>query len=146
MEGHALFEIEDCIAFLASRTSKKLVDQHEKRLAPAGITRTQWMALYYIGKHPEITQRELAGKLNSREPSVARLLDRMENDGLVRRVHKDRRTNSIEATDKGKTLLDYGMEITERFRDEALRDIPAEDVEAFRRVLAKLTANVGPQP
>lgn len=43
----------------------------------------QWIALYYLGKEEFISQKELAERMNVKESSVARLLDRMERDELV---------------------------------------------------------------
>lgn len=133
--------LEDCIAFLASRASKEMADIHEKLLASTGITRVQWMALYYINGNNSITQKELASLLGSKEPTIVRLLDRMEKDGLVVRVRKDRRTNLVELTDKGNELFLAGLDITERYKDQALKGISEEQMESFKTILDKMLDN-----
>jgi DNA-binding MarR family transcriptional regulator len=55
-----VFRLEDCLAYLASRNAKDLADILEKRISVIGITRVQWMTLYYLCNNKDITQKELA--------------------------------------------------------------------------------------
>ena len=57
-----MFDLEDCLAYLASRSAKQLASALEKRLAPHGISRARWMVLYYTEKYDHLTQARLAGK------------------------------------------------------------------------------------
>lgn len=136
-----MFVFDDCIAFLAGRVSKQLSEIHERKLKEADITRTQWMSLYYIRNSENITQKELAELLGSKEPTIVRLLDRMEKEGSVERIHKDRRTNGIRLTEEGEERYERGLVITETFKDKSLEGISEESMETFKRVLDKLIAN-----
>lgn len=136
-----MFKLEDCLAYLASRHSKELAAILEKKLSETGITRVQWMALYHIHENRDITQKELAELLGSKEPTVVRLIDRMEKEDLVARIHLDRRTNAIELTEKGNTVYEEGLVIAEQFKNDALRDIPEEYMEQFIWVLNKMIEN-----
>lgn len=136
-----MFKLDDCIAFLAGRVTKELIIIHDKELSAAGISRAQWMALYYIYNEGELTQKMLAKLLGSRESTVARLLDRMGKDGFVIRTKKDRRTNYIEITSKGEEAYKAGLEITRRFKERCLCGISDEDIDTFKRVLDMLALN-----
>ncbi len=136
-----MFRFDDCIAFLASRDSKLMAEIHERKLAKAGVTRIQWFALYYIYNNKELTQKQLAKLLSSREPTVVRLLDRMEKEDLVTRVSKDRRTNIIEITEKGTVLYQKGLRITEKYKEQALKNISEEEMDIFKQILEKLVEN-----
>jgi DNA-binding MarR family transcriptional regulator len=140
-----VFRLEDCLAYLASRNAKDLADILEKRISVIGITRVQWMTLYYLCNNKDITQKELALLLGTKEPTVVRLLDRMEKDDLVIRIRKDRRTNSIQLTGKGKELALRGNEIAENFKNDAMKDIPEEYMDTFTWVLDKMITNTRPQ-
>ena len=82
-----MFNLDDCIACITSRSAKKLADCFEKRLNYYNITRTQWIALYYISVNKMITQKQLADKMSLKEPTVVRLLDKMETLGWVIRIN-----------------------------------------------------------
>lgn len=136
-----MFRFEDCLAHLASRNSKELAEIFEKRMSVIGVTRVQWMALYYLHNQPGITQKELASLLGTKEPTVVRLLDRMEKDDLVRRIRKDRRTNAVELSDKGLRLYEEGLVIAEEFKNDAVREIPEDYMDHFKWVLDRMVEN-----
>lgn len=139
-----MFNLEDCLAYLASKNAKDLAAALEKRVAPHGITRVQWMLLYYAEKNPGVTQKQLAEIMGITEPSVVRLIDRVEADGLLERIPHpdDRRIRTIVLTDKGKKLNRKVTKVVEQFKDDAIAGIPVKDMDTFREVLETMVKNV----
>lgn len=139
------FLLEDCIAFMACRDSKRIADSVEQKLAPHNITRVQWNALYYVDLRSDqpITQRELADLMGLREPTMVRLIDRMEKNGLLERQPSkhDRRQNNLVLTKKGKEINEKISAIIERLTENAVKDIPAEDILTFKRVFNQIVEN-----
>lgn len=129
------------MAYLASRNAKELAEILDRRISVLRITRVQWMTLYYIHVNSNITQKMLASLLGTKEPTVVRLIDRMEKDGLVQRVRKDRRSNEVLLTEKGIDLFYKGTEIAEKFKNDAISGIPEEYLEQFKWVLKKMVEN-----
>ena len=136
-----MFQLDDCIAFLAGKTAKRMADLHEKQLKKVGITRAQWMAMYYISTSETITQKELSVMLSSREATIARLLDRMEAAGIITRIPKDKRTNIITLTPEGQRLYKKGMDITEEYRKKIMGDLSEKNIADFKAVLKQLDEN-----
>ena len=138
-----MFNLDDCIAYITCRGSKVLAERLEKRLAPWDITRVQWIALYYIGFNEAITQKQLADRMALKEPTVVRLLDRMEKEGFVVREgsESDKRVKNINLTDKGSTLNYELREVAEQFKNDAIKDISDEDLSVFNSVLARMIEN-----
>lgn len=101
-----MFVLEDCMAWLANRSSKVFSSVLDSHFAALEVTRVQWMALYYMNRNPEQKQTELAERLNCKSAALARLLDRMEKDGMLTRSvnAENRRSNRIELTEKGRRL------------------------------------------
>ena len=102
-----MFNIDDCIGFITNKCSKKISDEFNRRLQEYGVTRVQWIAIFYIGKYDNgISQRELSDLMNVKESSMVRLIDRMEKEELVirKKNDNDRRITSIFLTDKGYPL------------------------------------------
>lgn len=138
-----MFELEDCVAYITSCGAKLLAERLEQRFAGSGISRVQWIAMYYVNRCPSLTQKQLADKMNLKESTVVRLLDRMEADGLVRRAltKEDRRIRILELTEKGRELNRGLEDLAEVFKDDAIRGIPENDLEVFKSVLSQMLVN-----
>ena len=138
-----MFDLDDCVAFITSKSAKIMMEAFNKRLVPLGVTRVQWIALYYLGKCDGMHQKELGEKIDIKEATVARLIDRMERDNLVMRQKdlKDRRITNVMLTDKGKRLrrelLPEGVEMSQIFA-EGLSD---EEIRIFNKVMDKMVEN-----
>ena len=139
------FLLEDCIAFIACRDAKRLADSLERKFAPHDITRVQWNALYYIDlrKGKTITQRELADCMGLREPTMVRLIDRMEKNGLLKRESskRDRRRNNLVLTKKGSEINEKLCAIVNMFRANCESGIPEADLITFKRVFKQIVEN-----
>lgn len=92
------------------RTASLLTDAFEKLLKPYDITAAQYNVLRILrgAQREGLCRNELRCRLLTRMPDVTRLLDRMENAGLVARAREgdDRRRVSTTITAKGRRLVD----------------------------------------
>ena len=92
------------------RTGNLLTDSFEQLLKPHGITGTQYNVLRILrGAEPEgLCRNEVRDRLLSRMPDATRLLDRMEQAGLVTRSREgdDRRLVTTRITANGRRLVD----------------------------------------
>src|SRR5687767_14181355 len=91
------------------RTASVLFDEVEQFLRPYGITATQYNVLRILrGAEPNgLCRNELRDRMLTRMPDMTRLLDRMEDAGLVERARdtKDRRLVTTRITKKATQLL-----------------------------------------
>ena len=131
------------MAWLANRSSKVFSSVLDSHFAALEVTRVQWMALYYMNRNPEQKQTELAERLNCKSAALARLLDRMEKDGMLTRSvnAENRRSNRIELTEKGRHLCAEGTAIAERFMDDVIFGISEQRLELFKAVLRQMVGN-----
>ena len=139
-----MFNLDDCIAFVTCKGAKDLADSLEKRLNHYNITRSQWIALYYIKNNNMITQRQLADKMSLKEPSVVRLLDKMELYGWVNRIssNDDKRMKFLVLTDSGKEIETAMLDVAEKFKSDVLNGISLEDLDVFKATLNKMLINI----
>ena len=139
-----MFKLDDCISFITNRIAKNLANSFEKRLNVYNITRTQWTALYYINANEMITQRQLADKMAIKEPTVVRLLDKMETLNWVVRINSedDKRTKLLKLTDEGLKIETEMLAVAEKFRDDVVKDISPEDFNTYNSVLNKMQSNI----
>ena len=131
------------MAWLANRSSKVFSSVLDSHFAALEVTRVQWMALYYMNRNPEQKQTELAERLNCKSAALARLLDRMEKNGMLTRSvnAENRRSNRIELTEKGRRLCAEGTAIAERFMDDVIFGISEQRLELFKAVLRQMVGN-----
>lgn len=104
------------------RTATVLGDAFEQVMRPAGITPTQYNVLRILqGAEPAgLCRNEVRQRMVRRMPDMTRLLDRMEDAGLVTRTRggDDRRMVSTRITERGQHILD---ELEDQVADEHQR-------------------------
>lgn len=79
-----------------------------------------------------------------KESSIARLIDRMERDGLVERIRnqQDKRFINLSLTAKGKELTIKLLPEGKVFQDLLYKNISDEEIKNFTMILAKMVNNV----
>ncbi|WOZ39091.1 MULTISPECIES: MarR family winged helix-turn-helix transcriptional regulator [Paenibacillus] len=141
--GVAMFNLEDCLAFITNRSGKIFSEALEKEFRPYNITRSQWIAMYYINTHKSMTQRELAEELSIKEPSVVRLLQKLEAEGyLLRSIDDaDKRMKQIQLSDLGTQVCLKLLPIAEKFKQDTIAGISQDDLRIFESVLQRMVDN-----
>ena len=91
---------------LAKRFSQVMVSLMTDALEPYGLTPSQWGVMVAIIREPGTDQRRVAERQGIDANSASRLIDELEQLGLVRRVASplDRRSNQLELTAAGRRL------------------------------------------
>ena len=108
------------------------------------ITPEQWSILVFLWQQDEVTQKTIADATYKDRPSVTRLIDNMEKQGLVTRIQdsKDRRTNKICLTKKGFDLCDKVHPITLKTMQDALNGLSPEEISTAQYLLKKIFSNL----
>jgi DNA-binding MarR family transcriptional regulator len=73
------------ILFLLHDLARHLRLDADRRAGCHGLTRAQWVILFWVRRQPGLTQKELAGILEVEPITVARLIDRLAERGFVER-------------------------------------------------------------
>jgi len=104
-----MFEINDCAGVITCNVGEKIAETFNEKLLAYGMTRTQWIAIYYIGKYGTLNQRELSEKMHIKDSTMVRLIDRLGRDNLVHRAKdsKDRRITHLELTGNGNGMKSF---------------------------------------
>jgi MarR family transcriptional regulator, organic hydroperoxide resistance regulator len=116
----------------------------ERRIVPYGVTRGQWYFLRVLWTSDGLSQRELSARVGMMEPTTVIALRSMEKSGLIHRVRSDddRRKVRVLLTAKAKRLRNELLGMARAITVEAEEGIAARDLAAFRRVVARMTANL----
>jgi MarR family transcriptional regulator, organic hydroperoxide resistance regulator len=115
---------KDCICFQLGALSRKITRYYKERIAPLGLTHSQFFMLVALLDEDGALPSHLADKTALDRPTITGLLDRLERDGWIERRldANDRRTLRVHLTPKAeeerKTLLSIFEEINGRFLEK----------------------------
>jgi DNA-binding MarR family transcriptional regulator len=116
----------------------------ERRIAAYGVSRGQWYFLRVLWTADGLSQRELSARVGMMEPTTAVALRSMERSQLIRRLRAedDRRKVRVFLTAKAKRLRNELLTVARGITVDAEHGIAARDLTNFRRVIARMTANL----
>jgi DNA-binding MarR family transcriptional regulator len=116
----------------------------ERRIAAYGVTRGQWYFLRVLWITDGLSQRELSARVGMMEPTTVIALRSMERAGLIQRVRSDddRRKVEVFLTAKATQLRNELLVVAKGITDAAEDGITARDLDVFRRVITRMTANL----
>ena len=122
--------------------------EFDRRAAPLGVTRAQWRALAWLGREPGLRQVELADHLDIEPITLCRILDRLEESGLVerRRDPEDRRAWRLHLTAKGEPLVGQLRTLAGEMAREVFEGVPPQTVQIVREALARVRSNISTTP
>jgi DNA-binding MarR family transcriptional regulator len=121
------------------RTANQLSDAFEQMLKPHGITGTQYNVLRILrGAEPAgLCRNEVSQRLLNRMPDATRLLDRMEEAGLVTRERslEDRRLVTTRITKKGRQIVDDLDDATDAQHEKSLGHMTEQQLRTLVKLL-----------
>lgn len=135
----------DSLPFEIAETAHALRREFDRRAAPLGVTRAQWRALAWVGREPGLRQVELADHLDVEPITLCRIVDRLEEAGLVERMRDpaDRRAWRLNVTVQAQPLIEKLRAVGAKLVDEAFAGIDPREIEGARQVLTRVRENVG---
>lgn len=97
--------------------------------------------LLIINFQNEISQKDIAQKLNLAPASVVSLMDKLEKSGLVKRVisNNDRRKHQIILTNQGQSTLKKIQNKTYQLDEFLKNNLTSQEFVSFYKILGKLT-------
>jgi MarR family transcriptional regulator for hemolysin len=117
----------------------------DRRLVELGLSQARWLVLLHLARFTEMpTQRELAQSVGVEGPTLARLLDSLESQGLVTRVAvpEDRRAKKIALQPKAQPLIEKIEAISTQLRHEVFAGIDEDDLRRCQQVHARVLGNL----
>ncbi len=131
-----LFEINE-----TARAVRRLFDQ---RASTIGVTRSQWRVLARLKREPGLKQVELAERLDMEPITLCRIVDRLEEAGLVERKTDptDRRAWLLELTAKADPVVKQLRGLARDIAGEAMNGIEQQELRVLQGRLASIRNNV----
>lgn len=113
-------------------------------LSGLGLSQGQPKVLYFLSLYEGCTQRELANHCDIEPATICRLLDRMEEDGLLIRKAQEgsKRSAAVWLTQPGRELQKRQQELLRRTEREAFQGLTQEEKAQFLSLLGLVYQNL----
>lgn len=106
-----------------------------QRISPVGLTPDQFSVLRWISESPDgiLTQTEITAAMASDPNTIASLVRRMEQSGLITRSQhaRDGRAKAVTLTQKGQQSLQTASEVAVALQKSVLSCLPASRRSTF---------------
>lgn len=133
------------LAWELAETSRTLRRHFDRRASALGVTTAQWRVLAWLGHEPGLKQVELAERLDVEPITAGRIIDRLEEAGLVDRQPDpvDRRVWRLFLTEEAAPIRERLMSLAEEMSEQVFDGLTMAEMEAMRAKLALIRENVG---
>jgi DNA-binding MarR family transcriptional regulator len=134
----------DNMGSILADTSRMMRRAFDTRARTIGVTRPQWQVLTTLRRHEGINQGGLAEQLDVEPITVCRMVDRLQEAGLVERRADaaDRRSWRLHLTQRALELLDQLRPLAEEMIEEALDGIDVQDRQMLVQLLTQVRENL----
>lgn len=140
--------MSDNLGFLVADVSRLIRRRFDERARAIGATRAQWRTLVVLSRNEGINQGGLAELLEVEPITLCRMIDRLEEAGLVerRRDPGDRRAWRIHLTRTAGPVLERVRTIADGLFADALAGIDRTDRDRLFAALERMRENLLAEP
>jgi DNA-binding MarR family transcriptional regulator len=133
----------ETLPFEIGETAHVLRKAFDRLAVGLGVTRAQWKVLFRLTRTPGLRQVELADQLELEPITLCRIVDRLEEAGLVERTRDpdDRRAWRLHVTAEAQPLIEKLKKVGDELIRQAFAGIDPKDIEITRQVLARAREN-----
>ncbi len=130
--------------FLLHDIARQLRVAGDRRARAHGMTRAQWVILWWLERQPGLSQKELAELMDVEPITVARLVDRLAARGMVERRDDpaDRRIWRLHLLPPAMPVLDHMRGERDQVQKTLTAGVPPETLVVLRDALTTMKANI----
>jgi DNA-binding MarR family transcriptional regulator len=135
--------MDESLGYLLHQVRGRLLAAIDAELGPLDITWAQWGTLLHIANGKAATASELCRQIAGDTGSMTRMLDRLEQKGLIRRERssEDRRIVRLFLTEAGQKLYPKLPPIAVKVLNQHLRGFSRDELETMKGFLRRMLAN-----
>ena len=132
------------LAWEIAETAHSVRRAFDRRALKLGVTRAQWRLMLRLSVSPLLRQVEVAELLDIEPITLCRIVDRLEEAGLVERQRdpSDRRAWLLQLTTTAEPLLEKLRAIATELSAEAFDGLELAQIDALRSGLARIRDNL----
>lgn len=140
--------MDENIGLMLADAARLMRRSFDARARVIGATRPQWQVLSMLRRHEGINQGGLAEILDVEPITVCRMVDRLQEAGLVERRPDpaDRRSWRLFTTSKAHILVDQLRPLADAMFEQALEGISAAERTKLVQMLDQIRQNLTRRP
>ena len=138
------YDFEESVGYWVTLASLAIRRALNEKLTPHGITCRQSQVLGWLVLEGELSQVELACRMDIEAPTIKGLIDRMEAAGWVKRsvCPTDRRKRMIRPTEEAEPIWSTIASCAREVRRESTNGLQENEVAELRRLLRIVHENL----
>ncbi|MBL8382085.1 MAG: MarR family transcriptional regulator [Burkholderiales bacterium] len=132
--------IDDYLSYLLARASHAVYKEFERTVNAAGLSSLEWRVLATLADVDGLSVGDLARVVLAKQPTLTKLIDRMEGAGWVARAGRDgdARVTVVRATARGKRAVARLKALAKEHEREILASFGAHEVATFKAMLRSM--------
>jgi DNA-binding MarR family transcriptional regulator len=136
---------EDSLGYQVNLLARLFERALRERIAQHGVVPGQFPALLCLYEQDGLTQAEIGGRVGIEQPTIAKTLQRMERDGLIRRVPDadDRRRVRIHLTQQARALEPTLAATAREINAHAIDGLTHAEAKQLMATVTRIIANLG---
>ncbi len=125
--------VDHYLAFLLAQASHRISAEFHAQVRAAGLTVTEWRVIGSLAGSEGETVGRLAYLTITKQPTLSKLVHRLERDGLVQRTREedDRRQTRVQLTERGNALAERLCSQALQHQASVLAPLSAAQAEAL---------------
>lgn len=133
--------VDNYLAYLLARTSQLVSQEFQQELEERQVPTMHWRVLVTLHDGP-MHLTDLAKIVLEKQPTMSKIIDRMEKLGLVQRQTgvADRRSTLVSITADGRQMVKPLMRLARKHEREVLAPLGEDNARVLLEVLRKLIA------
>ena len=146
--AYYMLAMSDTFGYLIGDVARLMRRRFDERARTLGVTRAQWATLTKLARVEGINQGGLADLMEVEPITLARMIDRLEDAGMVERRHdpRDRRAWRIYLTDKARPVIERLRGLADGLFADALVGLDDAERAALTDLLTRIHANLNDIP
>ncbi len=135
-----MHQLKDSLGFQVNMTANAMKNRFNAFLKPYNLTSEQYVIMKSIEENPNISPTQLADITFKDKTTITRMIDTLVKNDMLLRIPRedDRRAYKIQWSQKGETIMNEILPITESVIDKIRSQFSKQNLEIFLNTLEQL--------
>ena len=132
--------VDAYLSYLLARASQRMSSEFHRVVESQGLSLMEWRVMASLSGKASLSINELADIVLAKQPTVTKLIGRMQSAGWVRRVDgtHDRRVSLVSLTPKGVKKVTPLLTQAQAHESQVLAGLSDQDIARLKQTLAHL--------
>jgi DNA-binding MarR family transcriptional regulator len=139
---HSAGFVDDYLAYFLARASHLISSEFHAVVEASGLSLMEWRVMASLSGKDSLSVGELADIVLAKQPTVTKLVGRMEEAGWVQRCDAphDKRQSLVSLTPAGRRKVKPLLAQAQAHEAQVTADIGAPEVDQLKRILERMIA------